>query len=210
MDRRASRAAVTLIPPGATGHLRLFIAVPLPDAAAAWVARVIDGVGDPGRVRGIRWVQAEGLHLTVRFLGAAPAEAVDPVADALRDVARAVAPFDVELRGAGAFPSPARPRVLWLGIEDGARELTALAGALDRPLERAGWPLPTRPYRAHLTVARTDAAPYDAGAAAARALIARADGDAMRFTAGRVVLFRSHLGRGPARYEPLADIPFGG
>jgi 2'-5' RNA ligase len=210
MDCRASRAGATLIRPGGAGQLRLFIAVPLPVEAASAVGRILDGVGEPGRARGIRWVQSEGLHLTLRFLGVATADAVDPIADALRVAAAGRMPFDVVLRGAGAFPSATRPRVLWLGIDDGAPELTALADALDRPLERAGWPLPTRPFRAHLTVARTDAARYDAAAAAARALIARADGDPTRFTARRVVLFRSHLGRGPARYEPLAEVPFEG
>jgi 2'-5' RNA ligase len=174
------------------------------------VGRIIDGVGEPGRVRGIRWVQEEGLHLTVRFLGAAGPDAVAPIAEALEGVAAGLAPFDVVLRGAGAFPSPERPRVLWLGIEEGALELTAVAGALDGPLVRAGWPLPARPFRAHLTVARTDAAPYDAGAAAARALIAGAHREAIRFTAERIVLFRSHLGRGPARYESLAEVAFAG
>jgi 2'-5' RNA ligase len=189
---------------GGAGALRLFVALPLPDDAVATAASVIAGVGAAGQARGIRWVQAEGLHVTLRFLGAAPAEAVPPIASALESIAASTSSFDVVLRGAGAFPSLGRPRVLWLGIDDGAAELTKLAGALDRGLVSAGWPLPARPFRAHLTVARTDAAPYEAASAAARALVAGAEATTTRFRADRIVLFRSHLGRGPARYEPLA------
>jgi 2'-5' RNA ligase len=210
VDGRAGRAGGTLTRPVGAGSLRLFIAVPLPLGAAAAVGGIIDSVGEAGRVRGIRWVQAEGLHLTLRFLGAAGPDAVAPIAAALEMQAAATRPFEVVLHGAGAFPTPSRPRVLWLGIAAGAPELSALAGGLDAPLGRAGWPLPTRPFRAHLTVARTDAAPYDAGAAAAQALIERAAGNDTRFIADRIVLFRSHLGRGPARYQPLAEALLGG
>jgi RNA 2',3'-cyclic 3'-phosphodiesterase len=208
MDRRTGRAGGALTgPPGA---LRLFVAVPLPEAAVSAVIGRIEAVGEAGRARGIRWVQAEGLHLTIRFLGAAPAEAVAPVVAALEEVAASTPPFDIVLEGAGAFPSASRPRVLWLGIGAGAAELTQLAQALERPLELAGWPVPDRPFRPHMTVARTDAAPYDAASAAAHALIEGADGSATRFAADRIVLFRSHLGRGPARYQSLAEVPLRG
>lgn len=210
MGRRADRAGGTLNPAGGPGIPRLFIAVPLPEPAVAGVSAIIDGVGEAGRARGIRWVQAEGLHLTIRFLGAAPPVAVAPIVAALEAVAASTPPFEVVLRGAGAFPSVARPRVLWLGIEAGAAELTRLARALDGPLRLAGWPVPERPFRAHLTVARTDAAPYDAAATAARALVTGAERVVTRFDAQRLVLFRSHLGRGPARYQPLADLPLRG
>jgi RNA 2',3'-cyclic 3'-phosphodiesterase len=188
-----------------TGSLRLFVAVPLPPHAVAAAAAILDAVGPPGEARGIRWVIADRLHVTLRFLGAAPRAAVPDVAAAVREGTLGMSAFRVTIAGAGAFPSIERPRVLWLGLTQGADELTALAAALDPPLARVGWAPPARPVRAHLTVARTDAAGYDGGAAAARALIAAAEGRSSTFDADRVVLFQSHLGRGPARYEALAE-----
>ena len=185
------------------------MAVPLPRAAVDAVADVLGRVGPAGEARGIRWVQQEGLHLTLRFLGAAPPSAAEPTAAAVRRAVEGHASFRVTLGGAGAFPSPARPRVLWLGIGEGAAALGALTHDLDTRLAAAGWAPTGRPFRPHLTVARTDAAPYDAGADAARALVAAAGDRSIAFDAERAVLYRSHLGRGPARYEVVADAPLG-
>lgn len=154
--------------------------------------------------RGIRWVQLDGLHVTLRFLGPTAAGRVGEVAAALDRAAGGEAAFDVRLGGAGSFPSSDRPRALWLGIRDGADSLGRLAAAFEAALGAAGWHLDGRVFRPHLTIARTDG--VRAGPAAAAALEhAAADLD-VRFRADRVVLYRSHLGRGPARYEALHEV----
>jgi 2'-5' RNA ligase len=185
------------------------VAVPIPRAAVEAVADILGRVGPPGEARGIRWVQQEGLHLTLRFLGATPPSVVEPTAAAVRAAVEGHPAFRVTLGGAGTFPSPDRPRVLWLGIGDGVAALGALVRDLDTRLAEVGWTPSGRPFRPHLTVARTDAAPYDAGAAAGRALVAAAGERTIAFEADRAVLYRSHLGRGPARYEVVADAPLG-
>jgi 2'-5' RNA ligase len=148
------------------------------------------------------------MHLTMRFLGATPEGRVDDVVAAAQAAARASSPFAVRLAGAGAFPSAARPRVVWLGIAAGGPELAALAGALGRELAERGWPEDERPFRGHLTLARADGVPgaarvVDALAAAAAALDAA-------WTADRLVVYRSDVGHGPARYRPLATASLGG
>lgn len=185
---------------------RLFVAVPLPPHVADSCRAVVDEVrrGPVGHVP--RWVEMSGLHVTLRFLGPTPAGRVDAVRDAVRAATAGHAAFEMELSGAGAFPSAARPRVLWLGITQGAAPLEAVARALDAPLAPLGWPPETRPFRPHLTVARTDAASHADGQAAAWALEEAARGWSERFTADRVTLFRSHLGRGPSKYEPLLEV----
>lgn len=204
--RRCDRWAAPVDEPGT---LRLFYAVPVPADAKARIAELIDrvqaGVGD-GRAR-IRWVRVEGLHLTLRFIGPTPAEqrpALEAAADA---VAKAAAPFDVRLSGGGAFPSLARPRSLWIGVSDGGAELAALSDGLTQAVAAHVGALDTRPFAAHLTIGRTDGVRL--GPAAARALEAAADGIDVRFEVDRVVLFRSQLGGGPARYEPLHEARLG-
>ncbi|HTK45233.1 MAG TPA: RNA 2',3'-cyclic phosphodiesterase [Patescibacteria group bacterium] len=189
--------------------LRLFYAVPVPSAARASIGELIErvqaGVGD-GTAR-IRWVRVDGLHLTLRFLGATPAR-LQPALEAAADtVAGTVAPFEVTLSGGGAFPSLARPRSLWVGVQEGESDLTALADGLSRMSADVGLALETRPFAAHLTIGRTDGVRL--GPAAARALADAAREVEVRFTADRVVLFRSHLGGGPARYEALHEARLG-
>lgn len=156
----------------------------------------------------VRWVQMEGLHVTVRFLGPTPMGRVDTVAAAVDRSAPAVGgPFPIRIGGAGAFPDATRPRALWLGIRFGAEALATLSNALTAELVAAGWSLETRPFRPHLTIARTDGVP--AGAEAGALLASRAADLDVGFTADRVALYRSHLGRGPARYEILRSVPLG-
>ena len=196
---------------------RLFVAVPLPpevrDDVAGPVERVradvADGPGGPaGSVREVRWVRTDGLHLTIRFLGPTLDDRLAAVEAAVRTAARGAEPFAVRIAGGGAFPDARRPRVLWLGVIEGAEGLGSLAGALGEALAQAGWPRDARPFRSHLTLARSDGVP--SGPRTAGALIAAAGGFDARWTADRLVLFESHTGGGPARYEPLLEVPLGG
>ena len=203
---RSDRWAAPVDPPGV---LRLFYAVPVPEAARAsigeLIGRVQAGVGD-GTAR-IRWVRVEGLHLTLRFLGAMPASLQPALEAAADEVARAATPFEVGLSGGGAFPNLARPRSLWIGVAEGGEKLASLADGLTRLCADIGIELETRPFAAHLTIGRTDGVRL--GPMAARVLAEAAAMIDVRFTAYRLVLFRSQLGGGPARYEALHEARLG-
>ncbi len=191
---------------------RLFIAVPLGESARESVASLMAGLGAPpdgGRnpdptappAARLRWVRSANLHLTLRFLGATPASAI-PVLEAVLDhAAGGFAPFAARVSGAGAFPSPARPRAVFLRIGQGAAQLATLAERLAAELAAAGWPPAERPFEAHLTLARSDGVP---GASLAVEALAAASGSLdATWTVDRLVLFESLLGGGPARYRAL-------
>jgi 2'-5' RNA ligase len=193
--------------------LRLFVAVPLPAETVRAVSALVEGVRatDGAAIVGpirrgsndVRWVRLDGLHVTLRFLGPTLEEKVEAIGGAVRAVAAASVPFEVRLAGAGAFPNPDRPRALWLGVEDGATELQDLAARLDAELALLGWPPDERPFRAHLTLARSDG--VRAGPRLARRLMAAADGFSAPWRAATMVLFESRTGGGPARYVPLVE-----
>lgn len=189
----------------AEGSQRLFIAVPLPPEPLEACRRLLETVRRAGPARGVRWVRTENLHLTLRFLGATDPDQVSPIEDAIRAAVARRTPFPVELAGAGSFPAARRPRALWIGIEQGVDELTQLARQVDAALVPIGLEPETRPFRAHLTVARTDAANGAEGAALASALVKAADSWGTSFEVDRIVLYRSHLSAGPPRYEELAS-----
>jgi 2'-5' RNA ligase len=196
---------------------RLFIAVPLSSGVCEDVAGLVErvrasigaapgqapGQAPGGPAREVRWVRMDGLHLTLRFLGPTLDERIPALVEAVRGAAAGAAPFRVRLAGAGAFPGAGRPRVLWLDVTEGADRLGDLARSLEDRLTAAGWPRDERPFRAHLTLARSDG--VAAGPATARALIAASEGFAAEWTADRLVLFESHTGGGPARYEALSE-----
>jgi 2'-5' RNA ligase len=186
------------------GEHRLFIAVAVPEAIRDRVGEVVAAARAATRdARRVRWVGPDGLHLTLRFLGATPAGRVPGAAAGVAEAARSVGPFEVRLAGTGAFPGASAPRVLWLGVDRGGPELAALARALDSALAGRGWPSDPRPFRAHLTLARCEDPVV--GRAAAMAVADAAADVRAAWRADSLVLYESHLGRGPARYAVVAE-----
>lgn len=133
------------------GAIRAFVAVLPSEAAALEMECLLSRLRPLARCR---WVSRAQLHVTLRFLGELPPAAVERVREALASVA--VQPFDITLNRAGAFPSLDRPRAIWLAGGRGAAELSALVGRVDEALSGAGIPRETRPFRPHLTLARSD------------------------------------------------------
>ena len=205
--------------PLAPGERRLFIAVPLGDAAREAVARLMTGLGAPpdgGRnpdpaaspSARLRWVRSANLHLTLRFLGATPAASIPALEAAVDRTAGDSAPFEARISGAGAFPSPTRPRAVFLRVGEGAALLADLADRLTAALAENGWPPGERPFAAHLTLARSDGVP--GASLAVEALVEAAASLDAAWTVDRIVLFESLLGGGPARYVPLRSAPLDG
>ena len=191
----------------AEGPHRLFVAVPVPVETKAACRTLIEPIRTTPFGRYARWVHLDTLHITLRFLGDTDPGLVPAVSDAVAAALDGSGAFDVRLAGAGSFPPAGRKiRALWLGIERGADELSELAGALTTPLAALGWPAEARPFRPHLTVARTDATAIRDAALTAQALEVAAETWSTGFTATQVILFRSHLGGGPPRYEIVRDL----
>jgi 2'-5' RNA ligase len=193
------------------GHVeeawRLFIAVPVPAEVREAVAALLEPFRTGPFARSARWVHVETLHLTLRFLGDTDPALAARVPDAVHAALDGRPAFDVRLGGAGSFPPSARKiRALWLGITQGADELGALARALDAPLAGLSWPPDDRPYRPHLTIARTDATGVRESILVAQALQEAAAAWETGFRARSAVLYRSLLGSGPPRHEPLAEV----
>ena len=194
-----------------SGDRRLFVAVPLPESARAAVAGIVESVRAqelPPGMRDVRWVRVDGLHVTIRFLGPTPPDRESPTIAAMERAAASAAPGLGRLAGSGVFPRHGRPRTLWIGIDAGADALGAIAATLGRELEGAGWPSDDRPFRAHLTLARSDG--LVAGPLVARRLDAAIGEGAIPFAIERLVLYESVTGGGPARYVPVAEAPLSG
>jgi len=157
--------------------------------------------------RGVRWVRLEGAHITLRFLGPTEEGRIEALVAALTSVAAAAEPLDLELAGAGAFPSARRPRAIWLGVGKGATELVRLAGALNDALATSGWERDDRPFQPHLTLARADG--VAAGSATAATLARAMEGRVIPSRVDRIGLFESVTGAGRAHYLSHVELPLG-
>ncbi len=135
--------------------MRLFVAVDLPDTPRAWAEQSAETLrarlsGSGGRVV---WVGAAQLHLTLVFLGEV-SEATGMEAAARLGLPLATPSFILRLGGAGIFPAAGRPRVLWLGVDEGRAALIRLQQTVTDRLEGLPYRRESRPYSPHLTIAR--------------------------------------------------------
>jgi 2'-5' RNA ligase len=99
-----------------------------------------------------KWVRAENLHLTLKFLGETDPAKLERVQTALSTI-RTSQPVILDFRGFGFFPTLQRPQVFWAAMNSSAN-LQALALDIDRTLHAIGFPVEQRPFTAHLTLAR--------------------------------------------------------
>jgi RNA 2',3'-cyclic 3'-phosphodiesterase len=132
--------------------LRVFIAVEIPIEIQQKIHREIVNLRK-GIDSLIRWVPAQNMHLTLKFLGDVSPNSVEFLKQMLRTEAENIPCFDIHLAGLGAFPNLKRPRVLYFGIQAPAA-LDALARGIESASRRLGYGPEDRAFAAHLTLGR--------------------------------------------------------
>jgi 2'-5' RNA ligase len=162
------------------------------------LARLRDRLPDPAHAP--RWAGRDAQHVTLAFFGEVPVGQVPALTAALGS-ALGTPSVHLRLAGAGTFPERGSPRVLWVGVDGDLATLAALAAAAAAAARSVGVPVDRRPYRPHLTVGRWPAAAAPPTGRPLVAALGRYAGP--HFTAGSVVLMRSHHGPRP-RYETVA------
>ncbi len=179
---------------------RLFVALDLPAQVrarlAGWAAAHAADMPD------VRPLEESSLHVTLCFLGDRAESEAPALGAVVTDCARPV-------RGLGLSDArwlPARrPRVLAVALDDGGGELAALQRAVAEALVReAAFEPESRSFLPHVTVARVGRRASRHPIRPPALAVAPAERAPARFDAAALTLYRSHLGRGGARYEPLA------
>jgi RNA 2',3'-cyclic 3'-phosphodiesterase len=132
--------------------VRLFIAIEIPIEIRNTLAALVKELR--GVAPQVKWVRAENLHVTLKFLGATDANKLGELEKVLRTI-HIAQPVTLNFCGMGFFPNEKRPRVFWAGMESSAN-LSPLAEALDHVMHTLGFPLENRPFTPHLTLARFD------------------------------------------------------
>jgi 2'-5' RNA ligase len=188
-------------------RIRTFAAVPLSPALSQAIGEVIADL--QCRLDDVKWVLPGNAHLTLQFFGGIEEEAVPALASALAGVAAQVAPFPIEVRATGAFPSLRRARVLWLGVDEPDGALSELAEAVMRATKALGYEVEDRPYEPHLTIGRCRSK-HGAVKGAEQALGALAERSFGQQIVNEIVLFRTILGPEGPTYVPLERVPLVG
>lgn len=181
--------------------VRLFFSVQIPHDARERLRPSLEAARNAGG-EGVGFTRIAQLHFTLAFLGDQPfADAARGCGEVLRDNEA----FELAIGGPGAFPNTARPRVLWLGVTEGAARLVVLAERLRRALQSGGFAPEERPFRPHLTVGRV----RPRGEKWARmALSTIVPGELARCTVREACLMQSVLGKGGATHTVIETFGF--
>jgi 2'-5' RNA ligase len=148
--------------------LRLFVAVELPGDVKRALEDAIAALKRAGVDEGLRWVRPDGIHLTLKFLGATPPDRVPAIVDALREHLRGAQPFDLRPEGFDAFHGGKKAavfrtwresyahniRVIFVGLRGDVAALSALAERVEAAIGPLGFPREDGPFFGHLTLAR--------------------------------------------------------
>ncbi len=185
--------------------IRAFIAADIDDGVRARIAELVVKLKKTDA--GVKWVRPESMHLTLRFLGDISPEEVELAKQAMQAAAAGAGPVEVEVKGWGAFPENKRPRVIWLGLKKGGQELGDIFHDLESALSEFGFERADKPFSAHLTLGRVKSG--SGMGRVKRVMEFEAKKSFGKYEADRLVLMRSELHPGGARYTVLGECRLG-
>ena len=182
--------------------MRLFVALEIPSEVRenlAALIRVLQAIAPKEK-----WVRAENLHITLKFIGEVGPEKANAIRQELARV-RSDLPVKLDFRGLGFFPDERHPRVFWAGI-GATPNLKTLAADIETSIEKLGIPREKRAFSPHLTLARFETRKLPSNLqSAVQKNIAREFG---AFETGQFHLIESKLKPSGAEYTTLHSFPF--
>ena len=194
--------------------IRTFVAVELPaeirKRLADTQAQLRGFMG--GAEKAVRWSRADGVHLTLQFLGDVPSDSIPSILGAVRAGCVGTSPIQLVLGGVGAFPTIQKPRVLWLGLAGDTGRLQTLQTSIAKQLGALGYQ-PDKPFKPHITLGRVrEHVTRDELAAISQALqqVGSQPVAPTSFTAREVSLMKSDLQPAGAVYTALGVVELGG
>ena len=136
-----------------TDSIRTFIAIDLPSDVKEALSSFVETLRGRG-LPGVRWVNPNGIHLTLKFLGEIPPSTVPLLLDAIESAAASHHSFTLGLGNLGVFPDPNNPRVLWVGLEGDLSSLSELQASVEEQCLFLGFEPDRRGLTPHLTLCR--------------------------------------------------------
>ena len=184
--------------------LRLFLAVNLSLASTRKIAEAVTRLARAPEGGGLRvaWVPPQNLHVTLKFLGWARPEVVEPIRDRVRDGVKQRKGFELAARGMGAFPNARHARVLWAGVDDASGALGRLAADVETWMQSLGFAREERAFHPHVTIGRVKE-----GGSAESLLAPFAGTDFGTSLIREVVLYQSVMKSNGSEYIPMFRAP---
>ena len=133
-------------------NIRTFIGVQVPTRVVNNVSRVIGKLDATGA--DYNWVVPDNLHVTLNFAGDVLDREVHELCRELKATIETHEPFELSLHGVDGFPNAQQPRVLWIGVDEGADSLANLNRDIEHTLSDWGVNKDRNDYTPHMTLGR--------------------------------------------------------
>jgi RNA 2',3'-cyclic 3'-phosphodiesterase len=179
--------------------MRVFIAIDIPEDIRKRLGTLQDQLRSFSP--SARWVAADSIHLTLKFIGEIAEKRCEEIDTALGVLTWRA--FPVTVRGVGFFPGVRSPRVFWAGLQSSTME--GLAKEIDARLEQAGFEPEERAFRAHVTLARSKSTRLESALVTAAEEFTETDFGT--FIADRCFLYQSTLKPSGPLYTKLKEYP---
>ena len=184
--------------------IRTFICIEIPESVKERIAELQRHLRqNDSRVS---WTKPSNIHLTLKFLGDVAAARIERVRQAAERSVTSISPSEIEVGGAGCFPSPRSPRVLWVGLVTLPDSLKQLHGKLEEELFREGFPRESKRFSPHLTIGRVRD-PRNSSRLAEELQERGFENEV--FQAREIIVMRSELTPTGSVYTPQATISLG-
>jgi len=183
-------------------QIRSFIAIELPDKLRLELGQLETQLKAARHPR-VKWVDPNGIHLTLKFLGNIAADRTGEITEMMEEAARGIPPFHLDIKDLGVFPNLKRAQVAWVGVSGEVDKLKQLQQRLESNLERLGFTPESRAFTPHLTLARLRQASSDERQRFGQ-LIADASFEAGAIEVDALSLMRSQLTREGAIYSRIS------
>jgi 2'-5' RNA ligase len=187
-------------------QIRAFIAIELPQEIRLALNDLQNRLKSPDH-SWVKWVDPQGIHLTLKFLGNVAAGKINEIIEAMGEAAKGTPALHLEVKGLGVFPNPRRVQVAWVGLGGDINRLSELQQRLEASLARLGFARESRPFTPHLTLARVRdrASAEDRQAFGQIITSARFETD-YAFEVTAIGLIKSQLTREGAVYRQLGSV----
>lgn len=184
---------------------RMFCAIELPESLRHQLGQHSERLRAAVPQAHASWSRPENIHLTLKFFGDVKQHLIPKISAAAERAVEKCGPFQIGVAGAGAFPKQSQPRVLWIGVEDLSRKLSALHHEFENECGREGFAKEERVFRPHLTVARIRHAEGSRTLAEAHQQLGFS---AVTLSVNELVIFRSELSSQGSRYTAISRHKF--
>lgn len=102
----------------------------------------------------VKWIESKQIHLTLKFLGNISNRQAEETKKAMTKIAHHISTFRMSLSEIGAFPKIEYPRIIWVGVEEGRKQLKELNSMIENELGSLDFPKETKEFHPHVTLGR--------------------------------------------------------